>query len=60
MDRRKFLATGAMAGAGFMIVPRHVIAGSGMTPPSDRLNIAGIGVGGKGTSDVQKVADGNK
>lgn len=59
MDRRKFLATGAMAGAGFMIVPRHVIAGSGMTPPSDRLNIAGIGVGGKGTSDVQKVADGN-
>jgi len=29
------------------IVPRHVL-GRGQTPPSDRLNIAGIGVGGMG------------
>ncbi len=58
MDRRKFIATGALASAGFMIVPRHVIAGSGMTPPSDRLNIAGIGAGGQGSSDIRNVSEG--
>ena len=42
------LKTTASAAAGFTIVPRHVL-GAGMTAPSDRLNIAGIGVGGCGT-----------
>jgi len=32
--------------ATFTIVPRHVLGGSGHIPPSERLNIAGIGVGG--------------
>src|SRR5687768_7657526 len=36
-----------MTGAGITIVPRHVL-GRGQTPPSDRLNIAGVGVGGMG------------
>jgi predicted dehydrogenase len=35
-----------------MIVPRHVIAASGSTPPSERLNIAGIGVGGQGGANL--------
>ncbi len=34
-----------------MIIPRHVL-GKGFIPPSDKLNIAGIGVGGKGASDL--------
>lgn len=37
----------------FQIVPRHVLGGVGHTAPSDRLNIAGIGVGGMGASDLR-------
>jgi predicted dehydrogenase len=51
-SRREFLRTGAIATAGsFFIVPRHVL-GKGYIAPSDKLNIAGIGVAGKGFSDV--------
>lgn len=50
--RRKFLKNTAIAAAGFMIVPRHVLGGQGYTAPSDRLIVAGIGVGGKGESDL--------
>lgn len=42
-----------------MILPRHLIAGSGQTPPSERINIAGIGVGGMGAGDIGAVAKGN-
>jgi len=44
--RRKFLKTAALASTSFFIVPRHVL-GRGYIPPSDKLNIAGIGCGGK-------------
>ncbi len=44
-SRRNFLKA-SMATAGFYILPRHVL-GRGFTAPSDKLNIAGIGVGGK-------------
>ena len=50
--RRSFLKTGAIAAAAFTIVPRHVLGGNGFLAPSDRLIIAGIGVGGKGQSDI--------
>lgn len=49
--RRKFLKNAATAAAGFYIVPRHVL-GRGFIPPSDKLNIAAIGAGGKGASDI--------
>src|SRR5260221_8703091 len=57
--RRQFLRATGTAVAGFMIVPRHAIAGSGQTPPSERLNIAGIGVGGQGEGDINEVAPNN-
>ena len=50
-SRRKFLRNSMTALAGFYIVPRHVI-GRGFTAPSDKLQIAGIGAGGKGESDL--------
>jgi len=51
-SRRKFLQTGALAAFGsFFIVPWRVL-GNGFLAPSDKLNIAGIGVAGKGFSDV--------
>ncbi len=51
-SRREFLRNTAITAAGFMIVPRHVLGGKGFIAPSDRLTIAGIGVGGKGESDI--------
>ena len=52
-DRRDFIKSASLASAGFMIVPRHVL-GKGFTAPSDKLLVAGIGVGGKGKSDLRK------
>ncbi|MGH7700570.1 MAG: Gfo/Idh/MocA family protein, partial [Gemmatimonadales bacterium] len=43
------------AGVAFTIVPRHVL-GRGFQAPSDTLNIACIGVGGMGWSDLQGLA----
>lgn len=51
-SRRNFLKNTALTGAGFMIVPRHVLGGKGFTAPSDMLTIASIGVGGKGEDDI--------
>ncbi len=48
MKRRTFLTiVGAVAVP--QIVPRHALGGGGQTPPSEKLNIAGIGVGGQGS-----------
>jgi predicted dehydrogenase len=52
VPRRTFLASAAAVTAGFTIVPRHVLGGQGVTPPSDKLNIAGIGIGGMGKSNI--------
>lgn len=51
-SRRTFVKNSALAAAGFFIVPRHVLGGNGYVAPSDKLNIAGIGAGGKGASDL--------
>ncbi|NEU08608.1 Gfo/Idh/MocA family oxidoreductase [Flavihumibacter sp. R14] len=59
-SRRDFVKTAAIAAAGFMIVPRYVLGGKGYTAPSDRLLIAGIGVGGKGESDLTGFYAGGK
>ena len=50
--RRNFLKNSAMMGSGLFIVPRHVLGGKGYTAPSDKLNIAAIGAGGKGYGDT--------
>lgn len=56
--RREFIATGAIAAAAFMIVPRHVL-GKGQTPPSDMVNIAIVGINGMGASNAQAVMSQN-
>ncbi|HCV80713.1 MAG TPA: oxidoreductase, partial [Zunongwangia profunda] len=50
-SRRDFIKSTALATAGISIIPRHVLGGPGFTAPSDKLVVAGIGVGGKGQSD---------
>ena len=59
-SRRGFIKTTALAAAGFMIVPRHVLGGKGFLAPSDRLQLAGIGAGGKGESDIAGIVKGGK
>lgn len=54
-SRRKFIRNTAVIGGSFFIVPRHVL-GRGYVAPSDKLNIAGIGAGGKGESDLSEFA----
>jgi predicted dehydrogenase len=51
MSRRKFIQNSAIASS-FFIVPRHVLGGVGFLAPSDKLNLAAIGAGGKGISDI--------
>ena len=59
VSRRHFLGAAGTAAAACTIVPRHVLAKSGENPPSEKLNIAGIGIGGQGGGDVRSVAGGN-
>jgi predicted dehydrogenase len=54
INRRRLLATTA-ATAAFTIVPRHVLGGAQHTAPSEKLNIAGIGVGGMGKSNLSQL-----
>jgi predicted dehydrogenase len=56
ISRRHVLGAAAVAA---MIVPRHVLGGRGQTPPSETLNIAGIGIGGQGAWDLEQVASEN-
>lgn len=50
-SRRKFLKQAAVASSVF-IVPRQVLGGVGFTAPSDQLNLAAVGIGGKGRTDI--------
>jgi len=52
ISRRDFLG-GTAAITAFTIVPRHVLGGPAHTPPSEKVTLAGIGVGGVGHSQLQ-------
>ena len=55
ISRRRFVGSTAITAAGLTIVPSHLVSGLGHTPPSDKLNIAGIGVGGIGRRNLTKM-----
>ena len=57
LNRRKFIKNASATAAAFTIVPRFVMGGNGYVAPSDTLYIAGIGVGGKGKSDLTSIAE---
>jgi hypothetical protein len=54
-SRRSFVKSAAI-GSAFFIVPRRVLGGAGFTAPSDQLNLAAIGAGGKGSSDIRNAS----
>ena len=55
LNRRSFLAKSSLAATSFTIVPRHVLGGPGQKPPSEKLNIASIGAGGRAADDLQEL-----
>ena len=59
ISRRSFIGGISTASLAFSIVPRHVLGGVGYKAPSDTVNIAGIGVGGKGYWDITGCASEN-
>jgi predicted dehydrogenase len=54
ISRRGFLGGVALSTAAFHVVPGTALGLNGATPPSARLNIAGIGVGGQGGGDIRQ------
>jgi predicted dehydrogenase len=58
ISRRDFMNS-AVAAAAFTIVPRHVLGGKAYAAPSDKLNIACIGVGGRGGANLNGVKNEN-
>ncbi len=56
ISRRGFIGKSSAVLAGLTIVPSNVISGLGHIAPSDKLNIAGIGVGGVGKRNLANVA----
>ncbi|MHC4477561.1 MAG: Gfo/Idh/MocA family protein, partial [Planctomycetota bacterium] len=51
MSRRQFLANSALAGFAFHFIPSRLL---GANAPSNKLNIAGIGVGGMGGGNLER------
>ena len=47
-DTRQLTRRAFSGGAAFTLVPRHVLGGAGYVPPSDRINLASIGMGRQG------------
>ena len=56
MNRRQMLASSAVLAAGVYTFPSSVVRAAG---PNEKLNIACVGVGGKGASDMQETGVGN-
>jgi predicted dehydrogenase len=56
LSRRDFIGKTTAAAAAFTIIPRHVLGGKGYTAPSDMVNVAGIGLGNQGGSDIMNIA----
>lgn len=56
ISRRSFLQRGTAAAAALTIVPSAVLGKShGYTAPTDKLNIAGVGIGGMGNANLRNM-----
>src|ERR1051326_4168821 len=58
-NRRQFLRGTTLSAAGFMIVPAGVLGLRAGTSPNEKLNLAGIGIGGQGASDLSQMESEN-
>ena len=55
VSRRQFIARTALASTAFTIVPRHVLGGPKFVAPSEKVNVAIVGAGGQGRSNVREL-----
>jgi len=55
LTRREFVAASTAVSAAFTIVPSSVLGRGAQLPPSDRINVASIGVGDMGMGDLNTV-----
>ena len=53
MSRRRFIGNVAIASAGATLLPNVVLGGFRRPSPNDRLNIAAVGVGGVGATNIK-------
>jgi predicted dehydrogenase len=53
--RRQFVKSAATAVAAFNFLPRHVLGGPRFVPPSEKVNVAVVGVGGRGLQNMREV-----
>ena len=58
-SRRDFVSDSTKLAFGAMIVPRFVLGGPGYRAPSSKLNIACVGIGGMGMSNMSMMLDEN-
>ena len=56
ITRRNFIGTTGAVAAGLTIIPNSVVSGLGHKAPSDKLNIAVVGIGGMGNSNLKAVS----
>lgn len=54
-SRREFLKRSSLGLAAVTIVPRHVLGGPGQVAPSDRVNVALVGAGGRGFQNAKEL-----
>ena len=54
-----FIKNVGAASLAFSVVPSFAVSGLGHTAPSDKLNIAGIGIGGKGKVNLKNMVEQN-
>lgn len=59
MKRRNFLKNASLTGLSLSVLPSYTISGLGHITPSDKLNIAGIGIGGKGKVNLRNMVGQN-
>ncbi|MDD5519922.1 MAG: Gfo/Idh/MocA family oxidoreductase [Kiritimatiellae bacterium] len=59
MTRRQMLTASTAFAATVTIVPRHVLGGPRYKSPNEKLNVAGVGIGGMGAGDARSLAGEN-
>src|SRR6266571_2001324 len=52
LSRRQFMLSGGVAATAFTIVPRHVLGGAGVVPPSEKITLACIGFGTQAIREI--------
>jgi len=55
ITRRRFIKSATVATAAFSIVPRHVLGGPKYVSPNEKVNIALVGAGGQGITNLKSL-----